>query len=192
MPGAVKYSISRLLCVSALIVLCCLNSLNAQDTVPKIKIYRTWVYLKSEPFITEGVLYQVNDSSVSVSNSLVKKDYSRGSFKVENLHINDIETINIRKKNSVGKGVGFGAMAGFTTGAIIGWASGDDPPCSEMACLRYTAGQKAVISGIAIAFLGAGIGALIGSASIKIPINGSFSKYNRNKNKLRKYSIKKK
>jgi hypothetical protein len=52
--------------------------------------------------------------------------------------------------------------------------------------------EKALISGVPLAVGGAGIGALIGSIKIKIPINGSINSYNRNKNKLGEYPIKKK
>ena len=48
--------------VIVLIVLCCLNSLNAQDIIQKIEIQRTWVSLNSEPFKIKGVLYEIKDS----------------------------------------------------------------------------------------------------------------------------------
>lgn len=50
----IKYSIMKFLSVIAFIVYCCLNSLNAQDTIKKNKIYRTWISLNSEPFKIKG------------------------------------------------------------------------------------------------------------------------------------------
>ncbi|MCK4407749.1 MAG: hypothetical protein KAV44_08750 [Bacteroidales bacterium] len=180
--------------VIALIVLCCLNSLNAQDTFQKIKIYRTWVSLNSEPFKIKGVLYEVKDSSILVSRSVVIQDYSTDSFEIAKLNINNIETIKTRRKNSIGKGVLIGAVSGLVVGVLIGLIDGDDPPCpsGSWICLRYTAGQKALMAGVPLAVSGAGIGALIGSIKVKIPINGNINNYNRNKNKLRKYTIKEK
>jgi len=180
--------------VIALILLCCLNSLNAQDTIQKIKIYRTWVSLNSEPFKIKGVLYEVKYSSILVSSSIVIQDYSTDRFEMVELHINNIETIKTRRNNNIGRGVLIGAITGFAVGGLIGLLSGDDPPCppGSYFCIRFTAEEKALGAGVSLAVSGAGIGALIGSIKVKIPINGSSNSYNRNKNKLRKYSIKKK
>ena len=180
--------------VIALIVLCCLNSLNAQDTIQKIKIYRTWVSLNSEPFKIKGVLYEIKDSSILVSSSVVIQDYSTDKFEIVKLHINNIETIKTRRNNNIGRGVLIGAITGFAVGSLIGLISGDDPPCpsGSWICFRYSAGEKALMAGVPLAVGGAGIGALIGSIKVKIPINGSINSYNRNKNKLGEYPIKKK
>ena len=180
--------------VIVLIVLCCLNSLNAQDTIQMIKIYRTWVSLNREPFKIKGVLYEIKDSSILVSSSVVIQDYSTNRFKIVKLNINNIETIKTRRKNSIGKGVLIGAVSGFVVGGLIGLIDGDDPPCptDSWFCMRFTAEEKALMAGVPLAVGGAVIGALIGSIKVKIPINGSINNYNRNKNKLKKYSINKK
>jgi len=182
--------------VIALIILCGLNSLNAQDSIQKIKIYRTWVSLNSEPFKIKGVLYEIKDSSILVSSSVVIHDYSTDRFEMVELHINNIETIKNRRNNNIGKGVLIGAITGFAVGGLIGLISGDDPPCTAgLACIFYpslSAEEKALMAGVPLAVGGAGIGALIGSIKVKIPINGSINSYNRNKNKLGEYPIKKK
>ncbi|MCX6234473.1 MAG: hypothetical protein NT175_07065 [Bacteroidetes bacterium] len=177
----------------ALMVLCFLSSLNAQDTIQKIKIYRTWVSSYNELFITKGVLYEIKDSSISLSNSLVKQDYSSGKFEISNFQINNIETIKTRRNGNIGIGIFLGALTGFAIGGLIGFISGDDPKENFMGYTYswFTAEEKALMYGIPLAIGGAGIGALIGSIKVKIPINGSFDDYNRNKDKLRKYSIKK-
>lgn len=172
-----------------LIVLCCLNSLNAQDTIQKKKIYRTWVSLNSEPFKFKGVLYEVKDSSILVSRSLVIKEYLSDRSEMVNLNINNIEIIRTRKNNNIGKGILIGALSGFIAGGAIGLISGDDPPDSF---LPFTAGAKAMITGVLLSVAGADIGGVIGSFKVKIPINGSIDNYNRNKNKLRGYSVIKK
>ena len=172
-------------------VLCYLNSLNAQDTIRKNKIYRTWISLNSEPFNTKGVLYELRDSSILVSSSLVIQDYSTDRFETEQLYINNIETIKTRRKNRVWKGVLIGAVSGFAVGGLIGLISGNDPPCDphSIICIRFTAGEKALIAGIPLSVGGAGIGALIGSIKVQIPINGNINDYNKNKNKLREYTF---
>lgn len=171
----------------AIIVLCFLYSLNAQDSIQPKKIYNTWISLNSAPFNIKAVLYETKDSSISVSSSVVKQDYSTGNFEISNLHINEIETIKIRRKGSVGRGVWIGALAGCALGGIIGLASGDDPP----GIMSFSAEDKAILGGFTGTFFGGGIGAIMGIIKVEIPINGSISNYNNQKNKLRKYSIKK-
>lgn len=175
--------------VIALIVLCSLNSLNAQDTIQKIKIYRTWVSLNSEPFKIKGVLYEIKDSSILVSSSVVIQDYSTDKFEIVKLHINNINTIKTRRNNNIGRGILIGALTGFAVGGLTGLVSGDDPPDSFW---PWTAGEKAIIIGSSLAVCGAGIGGGIGLIKVRIPINGSINSYNRNKNKLVEYPIKKK
>ena len=173
--------------------LCCLNTVNAQDTIHKNKIYRTWISLNSEPFKTKGFLYDLKDSSILVTSSIAIQDYSVDRSGIVQLHINNIESIRTRRKNRVGKGVLIGAISGFAVGGLIGLISGDDPPCDShsLICIRYTAGEKAILAGIPLSIGGAGIGALIGSVKVVIPINGSINNYNKKKDKLRGYTFKK-
>ena len=183
--------------VISLIALCCLNSLSAQEPTQKIKIYRTWVSLNSEPFKIKGALYEVKDSSILVSSSVVIQDYYIDRFEVTNLHINNIETIKTRRNNSVGIGVLIGAITGFAVGGLIGLIDGDDPPCSSSQgiifsrCSSSTAEEKALSYGVGLAYPGAVVGAVVGSITVTIPINGSIQSYNSNKDILREYSIKK-
>lgn len=176
--------------VIAITALCFLNSVHAQGTIQKNKIYRTWIELNREPFKTKGALYELKDSSILVSNSLVIQDYSTDRFETVKLHINDIETVKIRRKGRIGRGVLFGALGGFALGGIIGLASGDDDP-NDCVFFCLSAGDKALLAGIPLSITGAGLGALIGSLKVKIPINGNISNFNSNKSKLRKYTFKK-
>jgi len=180
----------KYLIVIALIVLCCINSVHAQDTVQKKKIYRTWVSLNSEPFKSKGVLYEMKDSSILITSPSVIRDPSIGRSEVVQLYIDDIETIRTRKNNRVGKGILIGAVTGFAVGAMIGLISGDDPPCSgSFFCFHFTAGDKAILAGVPLSVAGAGIGALVGSIKVQIPINGSINNYNKNKDKLKEYTF---
>lgn len=179
--------------VIALIALCCLNTLSAQEFTQKTKLYKTWVYLNTEPFKVKGVLYEVTDSTLLVSNSLVIQDYNTNKFEVVKLNVSNIEEIEIRRKNSIINGVFIGALSGFALGGMIGLISGDDPPCPSRAllCLSFSAGEKALLAGIPLSIVGAGFGALAGSFKIIIPIDGNNHLFNANKNRLKEYSIKK-
>jgi hypothetical protein len=179
--------------------------LNAQDTIRKVKIYRTWVSKMDKTTKTKGVLYEVKDSSILVSGSLIPEDYLTDFFETINfhiidaieLHIDNIETIKVRNKNSVGKGILFGLFSGFAAGALIGIIDGDDPYSRSSSggsmgdyMFQFTAEQKIILLGTPFAIIGAGIGAWIGSTKIIIPISGNTKNFKRNRNKLKKYSVK--
>ncbi len=173
-----------------LMIALAVSGLSAQDTTKKTKIYRTWISMNSEPFKIKGSLYQVNDSSVFVSNALKIQDYSENRFETVELHVKDIKIIKTRKKNSVGNGALVGAISGLVFGGLIGYASGDDScPPGTWCIISFTAEEKALMLGVPLSIVGAGLGALIGSAKIVIPINGNAITFNQNKKELRKYSI---
>lgn len=182
------------------ILLCVYYSLYAQDNIIKTGlnvdisgriIYNTKISFTNGKHLMKGVLYAVNDSSVLVSNSLVKKDYSTGKFELSKISFNEIDLIKIHRKNSVGRGIWIGALTGFATGGLIGWMSGDDPPPvpGSFTFMRLSAGDKAKMYGSLLAVTGALTGGLIGVLEHKIPINGSMGNFNRNKSRLKKYTL---
>ncbi len=181
-----EYVKMKTISVIILVVFCCLNSIHAQETIKKNKIYRTWVTLNSEPFKVKGFLYEINDSSISVMGFGMIKEYSTVRFQVVNLHINDIEKIKTRRNNSIGRGILIGAATGFVVGGFIGLVDGDDPSGTFMA---MTAGEKAIMAGGILSIGGGVIGGLIGLLKVSIPIDGSVNKFNRNKNKLENCSF---
>ena len=155
------------------------------------KLYRTWLTLNSNPFKSKGILYQSKESSILISPGVKNKQQISDKSLVE-FQIRNIETIKLRKSKKIGKGILIGAVTGLVAGGLVGLISGDDPPCSSggLICFRFSAEEKAIMAGVSLAVCGAGIGALIGSIKIKIPINGSSKKYSKNKTDLRRYSVK--
>jgi hypothetical protein len=178
-----------------LVILFQMYSAFAQDKDSKIKIYRTWVTLNETPYKAEGVLYQIKDSAVILSNSRLINDYKTGNYNLTDFYVNSIQTIKIRKNYRVGNGMWQGALVGLVFGGMIGLMQGDDDKCNSSSfggCVSFSAGEKALIFGGPTALLGAGIGAIFGSPKIEIPINGNKQKYKSNKEKLNNYTIKKK
>ena len=176
--------------IIVLFVLCSTNILEAQNTAIDPITYKTWVSVQSYPFKTTGILYQVNDSSILVSNSYVLKNYSFEKFKTEQINISNIESIFVRNSNReiLAPLIGFGIGFGF--GAMLGYSSGDTQ-CTSLFCIAPTAKQKATISGAFLGTVGCLIGLSVGLMKIEIPINGKMDNYNKYKNTLREYSIKK-
>ena len=172
----------------AVTLICIPFLLTAQeDTLQKSKIYKTWISF-GDRYNINGILYHTEDSSILVAETLSKKDLLSGNYQIKKVSYNNfqnIQNIKVRKLNNVGRGALGGLLGGFITGAFIGIISGDDPTNQIFA---YSAEQKAIMGGVSLGILGAGIGCLIGGIQIKIPINGSFVKFNENKSRLRKYS----
>ena len=182
-----------LLCI---IVLCFYYSLNAQKDSTShwsekdekgFKIYKTWISLNNDSETVKGALYNITDSSLLVSSSLIKQDYTTGNFQITKLNFTNVDLVKVRSKNRVVKGALIGTVAGFFLGAMLGLIEGDDNP--EDVYFPSTAAQHAMENGFILAIGGAGIGSLCGSIKIKIPINGSIGNFNSNKRKLEKFAV---
>jgi len=158
----------------------------SQETINRNMIYRTTILLISDPsFHCYGALYEVNDSSISISSHGIK-DYD-GPQEVTEVYIDDIKLINTRKSFNIRKGLLFGAASGFVIGGLTGLIEGGHSNWFG----SQTAWENAFETGAGFMILGAITGALVGSTKIKIPINGSMDNYNRNKDRLKGYSLKK-
>lgn len=67
--------------------------------------------------------------------------------------------VSTARRRHTGQGAALGAVIGFTSGALMGAASGDEPP----GWFSFTAGEKALMFGVGLAIPGLVIGALVGS-----------------------------
>jgi len=147
----------------------------------KIKFYKAWIIPTNPTFEVSGILYEIKDSSISLSHSSVIEDYYVKNFETINFQINDIRTIKIRRTNNVVKGLWIGAVSGFTVGTIWGAIYGADEGNS--------AAGNTIIAATQLATFGAGIGMLIGLIKVRIPINGDMNTFNLHKKRLKKYSL---
>ena len=172
----------KVFCVALFFILCCLNHTQAQDFGKESNKYKVWITLIDEPFNVNGILYELKDSSLLVSNYKTYSDFIIDNNPTIELNISNIELIETRKRNRVGKGILIGAVSGFAVGGLIGLTRGDDA--------EQTAGQKAVIGGLSLAAAGGLVGLLVGSVKVVIPIEGNFIKYKDQRQKLQKYSTK--
>lgn len=156
----------------------------AQKSQIKMNFYKTWVGLKDSTEV-EGVLYQVTDTSIVLTQSLLVKDYLMDSIQLKNLHCKWIETIQTKRKNAVGRGALIGAACGFFVGAMVGFTDGDD----ENSIVFFSAEEKALLGGFTGAIAGAGIGVLLGSFKLSIPINRDQKKFRDTQFKLKKRAL---
>ncbi|MCI0693370.1 hypothetical protein L0337_15370 [candidate division KSB1 bacterium] len=118
----------------------------------------------------KGKLHSVSDSSVTI---LVRGSVSALAFKNE-VRNQEIQGVLIKGKSNIGKGIGLGILIGAGTGAVIGFADGDDPPCEPLEVLltvgtceafRMTAEQKAAWVGILGGAAGLAVGGIAGAAT---------------------------
>jgi hypothetical protein len=146
-----------------------------------------------------GTLYQIKDSSILLANTFRRMDILLHNFDLTTINHNDISFITIREKKDVSNGVRIGMLAGAATGVIIGIISGTQATKKEysgyLGRITFIPPELEIaLSGVLVGAIGAGVGAGTGaiissiSVGIKIPIYGSFDRFNENKDRLKQFS----
>ncbi|MCX6285162.1 MAG: hypothetical protein NTW31_13115 [Bacteroidetes bacterium] len=70
----------------AVLILCLAGPAAAQkDSISKKKLYKAWLKLNTEPSRQKGVLFEIKESSVVLSDAQKHADYIDGKFTVSNL-----------------------------------------------------------------------------------------------------------
>ena len=161
------------------------HSLQAHnDSLAPLKLYKTWIILKGEKQKMKGVIFDILDSAILVSNSLDINNYHRGRFKITRVDAGIIDKIIIRKNNFLDN-----AAPGAIVGIVIGGASGlvsyaisgdlkDRDNVKSYAALGMLAGGT--LTGL--------IGSLFPSKTI-ISINGSQEQFENIKSLMNPYTI---
>jgi hypothetical protein len=130
-----------------------------------------WVQNQGE--IT-GRLLSVRDSALVISTNEASDNHIGAQIaSISVIKNQNIQCVFIKGKSRVLISSGLGFLIGAGTGAIIGFAAGDDPECKESGsplapapwCLRLTAEGKAVIGGILGGVAGSLVGGIIGVAA---------------------------
>jgi len=168
----------------AVIFLYSIHSSRAQtNSIAPKKIYKTWIKTSEGPQKIKGVLFEIRDSSIMVSNSLKKRDYYHGNFNVSKVDVQMMDVVKIKRAGSGDRATVIGMLSGFAAGGLIGYfvtqfPDGSFNPGGNMLFAAWCTG------------LGTIIGAVVGSVKIRIPIDGSQEKFDLNKSRLNEYSIK--
>jgi hypothetical protein len=145
-------------------------------------LYRSWISLNNSYVVKEGILYEVNDSTISLNNIYLQTNSDKLNLAMINCR--NIKDIYLRPQNSILKGAVFGAVVGIGIGVIIGLTYEKNPNTI------YSLEKKDVVilNGSTLGLAGAGVGTLLGSIKIRIPINGRIEKYNESRGRLKSYS----
>jgi hypothetical protein len=136
----------------------------------------------------KGWFYRLNDDQVVLLHAKNKNFRLAGLAKTNentiNIGVDQIQSISLRKKNSVLKGALIGLGVGVLTGTVIGLASGNDPVepyysssqdpygignffVSLNNSFAMTAGEKAMVGAIGLGTSGAIMGIIIGAIAKK-------------------------
>jgi hypothetical protein len=180
-----------------LFVLIFLSSLQAQsDSIIPKKMYRIWVKPIDKGHKVSGMLFEVSDSSLTISHSPKRIDYTTGSFITSKIDIRSIDVIKLRRNHAVLEGILIGGIPMLGIGIIsaaslIKEAQENNNPSdvgrSMQNGVSYTG---AVLSLLICTGIGVGIGALIGSIKSSYHLRGSQHKYDQYITKLNHRAIK--
>ncbi len=151
--------------------------------VKNFRPYETWVTkLNGQPDVY-GILHDVNDSLIVLSNSVKINDYEPSGY--NSITIGEIDEIKLRRKGKFWRS----ALIGLGVGAVIGGVIGNLSSKNGGGCWGCPADYTAY-GAMGLGLVGGVVGTFVGLARINIPINGQKSNFKANEDRLYKYSYK--
>jgi hypothetical protein len=169
-------------------LLCLIQLIQAQnDSIIFRKAYQTWIYPMDKSRMSGGIIFEIKDSSMLISDKYSQTDYELGKFKITKVDASSIDIIKVRKKGNVGVGLGVGAAAGILIGGTLTavLASSEKKNTEEEVGSAF-----GVLGAVCLTGLCVGIGAAVGSAKQTIHIKGNQELFTQNKSELNSFSIK--
>ena len=163
------------------------STLLAQGIPAKFKAYKGNVKLLNSKNDINGSIYLLEDSSITLINTLAKEDIQKYRFQPISIPISEIETIRVRRVGKTGKSMALGAATGMGIAVILGLSQGDDDCLTAYPC--YSTGEYIKLYSFALIPPGAIIGAIVGAPSKKYHIDGSMHNYNQLRSALNDYAI---
>jgi hypothetical protein len=149
----------------------------------KVK-YISSVYLLGNEIPLKGAIVTTGDSTIQlIDKSLLKSKAVIAPDLIQVIPIASVNRIDIRRKNSVGRGALRGLLGGAAFGAIFGFAiAGNDN--------FFSRGESAQIGVAVFTIPGLITGTLVGAnKKTKIKINGNPASYALNREKIKKYTL---
>lgn len=178
----------RFVIVTVMMTLCTFSTW-AQQVKNKARIYRVHLMTVGERKPVKGVIYELRDSSLLLSNSSYRKDIEKSRMTLSEWRYSQIESIEIRRIEKTTGSVILGASIGLVFGGIIGLSQRDDEAGSGINILPLTRGQKATFIGLPLGFLGGILGDIAGVKKKSFIVGGRFDQFQISKEGLREYSF---
>jgi len=153
-----------------------------------LKLYKTKIKLIEKAPVISGFFYDYNDSTVFLIINSNPEKIANGSFEIIEIGISNIKKIKFRRKGNIGRSAGYGFASGALIGGIVGWSAGCDE-CDNNYNDGFNRPTSAVILGLSAGIIGAGLGALVGTGSHFIEVNGDIEKFLDDQSRYSKYGL---
>jgi hypothetical protein len=160
---------------------CVFNSFTQEKVTLNKKLYETRVSMSIEPGRLNGILFEVKDSSILISDARIRNQYLSGNFNVTEIDFRNLEYLHIRNQNSRKNGV---------------WIGGGITATLSILAIHYTLKDVPEVRNIfllvgvpSMAITGAGIGYLVGLIPARFPIQGSFENFDWHRTNMQRRSL---
>lgn len=140
-----------------------LNVGNQVIAQPRAKMYKLKITTKTGR-VKSGYLREMTDSTLLISPQPLLES------PVESIKNKSIQSITVRERHAIWKGVLIGAGTGAFIGGLIGYATYKEPVCYSF-CLDFGPEADALGGGLIGGAAGALIGLAVGSSSKYIKLN---------------------
>ncbi len=150
-----------LILIIALQVQSILLAQNQEKITTNFAMYQVDLWLKGTTDLTSGILFSVNDSTMTISDSSSKYDYKTGNYTTTVYRLDQIWEVHSHKI----RGGGIGVVAGLAGGGLIGGLVGKSKESKVNYYPKKT--RKAIKYGAIGGLIGGALGLIIGHQGVK-------------------------
>ena len=137
--------------------------------------------MSTEPGRLEGILFEVKDSSILISDARIRNQYLSGNFNVTEIDFRNLDHLRIRSQNSRKKGVYIGGGITAILSIIAIHFTYKDIP--------FVRNVSLLLGVPTMSIAGAGIGLLFGSIPVRYSIQGSFENFDWHRSNMQRRSL---
>lgn len=159
--------------------------------------YQIWINQCNDQINIKGLFNQAKDSTLIIIDPAIsgtkRKNQCQNGFNDQPTYMNklykrhlqvpvgSINTIQLRRKRSIGRGILWGSLVGLGGGFLAGMAISEGNDSGSFSMPRWVGGA---VTGAVCLPLGALSGGLIGARKQSYPIKGNIKNYEKYKNEL--------